>query len=90
MEGDRTPEMREGRVKLSLRDPQIEKLLAGLDFDRENIDQLRRFGKNMWSARNAWSIGRGARGLFGARVIDKGTAERMLRQELAALEGGAA
>lgn len=83
------PERREGRVRLSVRDPQIEKLLAGLNFDNADIERLRRIGKVLWSQRNTWTIARAARGLFAPqRMIDQNAAARMLKAELATLEGG--
>ena len=52
LQRERTPEMRKGRVVLTRRDPYILKLLAGLDIDGINIDDLLRFGKEWWAARN--------------------------------------
>ena len=57
-QGDCTPKMQEGRARLSVRDPLIEKLLSGLAIDAEELDEIRRFGKSLWAARNAWTIGK--------------------------------
>lgn len=82
-------ERREGRVRLSVRDPQIEKLLAGLNFDNEDIERLRRLGKVLWSQRNTWVVARAARGLLAPqRMIDQNIASKMLKAQLATLEGG--
>ncbi|MBA4160504.1 MAG: hypothetical protein C0515_00120 [Novosphingobium sp.] len=72
-----------------MRDPQIEKLLAGLNFDNEDIERLRRLGKVLWSQRNTWVVARAARGLLAPqRMIDQNIASKMLKAQLATLEGG--
>lgn len=73
LEGVRSPEKRRDRATLGVRDPNIEKLVAGLDIDGVSIDQLRRIGKNLWRWRNDWSVRnassrqRELRGLFASR-----------------------
>lgn len=73
LEGVRSPEKRRDRLTLSVRDPNIEKLVAGLDIDGISIDQLRRIGKNLWRWRNDWSVKvasrrrREVRGLFASK-----------------------
>lgn len=64
-EGVRSPEKREGRALLTVRDPQVEKLLAGLNLDGPNMDRVRQFCKTWCRDRNSWSIAQHSRGLFG-------------------------
>lgn len=77
------------RNTLSPRDPSIERLFFGLNVDAELLEGLRRTGKWLWSERNRWSVTQARRGLFSARPLDRQTADRILKTELAALEGGA-
>lgn len=56
--GNATPEKREGRARLSVRDPRIETLLAGIEVDGSDLDGLRLFAKRCWSARNQWDLSR--------------------------------
>jgi len=73
MEGVRAPEKRRDRLTLGVRDPNIEKLVAGLDIDGVSIDHLRRIGKNLWRWRNDWSVQNASRrhsevrGLFASK-----------------------
>ena len=87
---DRTPNVRKGRVVLTRRDPYILKLLAGLDVDGINIDELLRFSKRWWAWRDEWDIDRRPRGIFGSRVIRRDEADGMLRRELSAQAAGGA
>lgn len=82
--GDHTPERRKARAVLTVREPFIESLLAGLDFDDVDIEQLRAFGKQCWSSRNAWDLARRRSGLFGGR-LGRAEADRALKFELAKL-----
>ena len=88
--GERIPEMRKGRVVLTRRDPYILKLLAGLDVDGINIDELLRFSKRWWALRDEWDIDRRPRGIFGSRLIRRDEADGMLRRELSAQAAGGA
>ena len=90
LQGDRTPEMRKGRVVLTRRDPHILKLVAGLDIEGENIDDLLRFSKRWWAWRDEWDIARRPRGLFGNCLLRRDDADAALRRELAALANGGA
>jgi hypothetical protein len=83
--GNATPEKRKARVRLTAREPFIESLLAGLDFDGVDINELRAFGKRWWSARNGWDLSRRRSGLFGAKLLRRDDADRALKQELAKL-----
>lgn len=74
--GEAPPDARKGRVRLTARDPFIENLLAGGDFDGVNLEAIRAFGKALWRSRNEWSIRRAGAGLFGAREIKRPEAER--------------
>lgn len=58
--GSPAPERREGRARLSVRDPQLEKLLSGLAIDDEELETARQFGKALWCARNSWSVAKAA------------------------------
>lgn len=53
--GNATPEKREGRARLSVRDPLIENMLASISIEGFNIDQTRRFGNALLRARDAWA-----------------------------------
>lgn len=44
VEGERTPEMRRGRERLSVRNPRVDHALAGLSIDDRDIAETRRFG----------------------------------------------
>ncbi len=80
-----TPEGQSGRVRLSVRDPLVESLLCGLDYEGQNLDELRAFCKAACRARNGWSI-RSRSGLLGSSGrIGRHDAERALTQELAKL-----
>ena len=82
--GNATPEKRKARPRLTVREPFIESLLAGLDFDGVDMDHLRAFSKRCWSSRNTWAVSR-RRGLFGSERLRKRDADRVLKQELAEL-----
>ena len=80
-----------GRATLSVRDPLVETLLAGLGVEEEILDQLRAFCKYWVRERNAFSIKNSRSGLFGNRHIRKDEADKLLTRALAELaEGGAA
>lgn len=53
--GNATPEKREGRARLSVRDPLIENMLASISIEGFDIDETRRFGNALLRARNAWA-----------------------------------
>ena len=53
--GNATPEKREGRVRLSVRDPLIENMLAGISIEDFDIEETRRFGNALLRARAAWA-----------------------------------
>lgn len=87
--GPRPPEKREGRARLSVRDPDIEKLLAGLALEGDDLEQIRQFCKFWWRLRNEHDISRRRGGLFSTGRIDKADAGRLLQLALADLrEGG--
>jgi hypothetical protein len=88
LEGLRSPEMREGRVRLTVRDPQIEKLLAGLAIDPQHVGDARGFGNWLWRERNRFDVERQVMfgpGLFGGR-LSKADAERALVSALRSVE----
>lgn len=85
--GSPAPERREGRARLSVRDPQTEALLAGI-FEGVNLDELRAVAKSLWRDRNRFDVGRRRHGLFGGGKLDKAGADRALRALLAAVERG--
>lgn len=72
LEGRRCPETRQARTILGVREPEHEKLLAGLQFDGQDIEQIRAICKTLWRWRNEWSVRKAAersrenRGLFAA------------------------
>jgi hypothetical protein len=78
------PDSVKGRVRLTVRDPLIESLVAGLT--EENLEELRAFCKVWVGRRNRWDIGRRS-GLFGAKLLRRDDADRALKQELAKLVG---
>ena len=87
--GDSTPDSERGRVRLTVRDPDIEKLLSGLAIEGNEIEQVRIFGKALWAERNRFDIRRRAGGLFVPnRLLDKNEADRRLRAMLAELLAG--
>lgn len=87
--GTRPPEKREGRAQLTVRDPNIEKLLAGLALEGDDLERMRQFGKFWWRLRNEHDIARRRGGLFSTgRYIDKADADRLLRLALADLQDG--
>ncbi len=53
--GNATPEKREGRARLSVRDPLIENMLASISIEGFDIDETRHFGNALLRARNAWA-----------------------------------
>jgi hypothetical protein len=61
LKGVSLPEKRKGRARLSVRDPNIEKLLVGLQIDLESIEKLRPICKTIWRWRNEWSVQKHAR-----------------------------
>jgi hypothetical protein len=86
--GDATPEKRKARVRLTAREPFIESLLAGLDFDKTDIDELRAFSKQWWSSRNAWDLGRRRRGMCGTYRLQRSDADRAFSLAIAEIGGG--
>ena len=77
-QGDRTPEMREGRARLSVCDPHVEKLLAGLIIDEPYIDDARQFGNRLQADARRWML-RG--GLASPRHLTKADAYRLFAYE---------
>jgi hypothetical protein len=53
-EGDRTPEMRRDRERLTVRSPRIETALASLCIDDDNIEEARRFGNKLQADADRW------------------------------------
>lgn len=87
LEGDQVPRKREGRERLSLRDPRIESLLEGLDLDTQTLNAVRSWSKAIWSARNAWDLRRRKGGLFSVPArLSKAEADARLRIEIQALK----
>lgn len=75
------PDSVKGRVRLTVRDPLIESLVAGLTV--ENLDDLRAACKVLVRDRNRWDISRRRSGLFGAKLLRRDDADQALKQELA-------
>lgn len=71
---------------LSLREPHVESLVAGLDLDID-MAELRRFCKAWTVDRSRWDIERRRHGLFSGR-IKKADADAALKRAFKALEGG--
>lgn len=87
--GDQTPERRKARAVLSVREPLIETLLAGLGVEGSDLDELRRFCKAWTSDRNRFDIKRRRTGLFGSNRLRLADADRALKLALAEMaEGG--
>lgn len=82
-EGERTPEMRQGRARLSVRDPDIEKALAGLNFDVFNIAETRRWGNSLAAAARLHQVGKIGND---KRRLSKADAARLLGMELSKLK----
>lgn len=88
LEGDRTPEMRRGRERLTVRNPRVDSAVAGLAIDDEDVAEARRFGNAVLASFNRWSAGREVNSLS-ERRLSKFDAGRLLRIRIAELEGGA-
>lgn len=86
LDGDHTPERREGRPRLTVNDPRVEALLAGITFEGANIGEARSFGNALQREADRWQ----RRGGFGERGrITKADAARMLAlafRQMASLE----
>lgn len=85
------PKWRGDRPTLTvLSDPLNEGWLAGLGLQLDQLNELRKFYKNLVRERNAFDINRHRGGLFvpAGIKLDKRDAERMLKQGIAALTGG--
>ena len=78
------PNSGKGRARLTLRDPLVESLLAGLD--DYDLNELRAFCKKIASARNKWDVARRRSGIFGTRQIRPDEASRALKSALAELK----
>lgn len=80
LDGDRTPiERRKGRT-LSVSDPLVSRVLAGITIEGCDIAQVERWGKSLNADAKRWV----ARGGFGQRGrISKLDAELIWRRELA-------
>lgn len=73
-EGERTPEMRRGRERLTVHNPRIEKALASHHIDPEHVAETRRFGNLLQAEADRWIM----RGGFAERGrITKADAHRM-------------
>ncbi|MEM7781315.1 MAG: hypothetical protein AAF697_13075 [Pseudomonadota bacterium] len=71
-----------------MRSPYIEALLGGIPIDGFDIEELRRFCKNLTEERSAWDIGHRSSGLFHPDRIKKADADSALRRALRSLKGG--
>jgi hypothetical protein len=79
-DGDRTPEQRRKGRTLSVSDPLISRVLAGITIEGCDIAQIECWGKSLNADAKRWV----ARGRFGERgQITKLDAEMMWRRELA-------
>lgn len=69
--GTPAPERREGRARLSVRDPRLDSVLGSICIDGFNIDETRRWGNSLLHARDQWAdLNRGGR-----RYSDRDTAQ---------------
>lgn len=85
LEGDRAPETRQGRERLSVSRPHIEAALAS-HYRRIDIASTRRFGNRLQADAERWL----SRGGFNERGrIGKADAARLLRLELHRIGGAA-
>lgn len=74
LEGKRTPEMRQGRERLSISRPCVELALGSLAIDGYDIAATRRFGNQLAAEADRWKL----RGTGGERgLISKADAHRM-------------
>lgn len=81
--GIATPESSKSRERLTVRDPRIESLLAGMQIDKEDIAETRSFGNALLRQRDAWAdVNR-----HGRRYLDRATATYR-RNALARRDGG--
>lgn len=48
-------ERREGRNRLSVRDPRLESMLAGISLEGFNIEEARSWGNALLRARDSWA-----------------------------------
>lgn len=73
-------ERREGRARLTVRDPRTEKALAGINLGGVNVEELRTFGNRLQREADAWM----RRGGFSDRTpsLRKQDADRALRAAL--------
>jgi hypothetical protein len=83
--GSSSPEGREGRARLSVRDPRTEKSLAGLNLVDVNVEELRTFGNRIQREADAWM----RRGGFTERTprLRKQDADHALRAALREMGG---
>lgn len=79
--GDRPPQKQKGRAVLTVRDPLVESLLRGLEFEGLEVSEYRAFCKSLVRDRNAYDISKRRRGLFGG--LSKSDADAALRRLLA-------
>lgn len=77
LEGARTPEMRKGRERLSVRSPYIEMALASLQIDDLHIEESRRFGNKVKAEVDRWLVGREV--FTSAPRLSKADADRKFR-----------
>lgn len=83
--GSSSPERREGRARLSVRDPRTENCLAGLNLGGVNVEEVRTFGNRLQRDADAWM----RRGGFSERSprLRKWEADQALKAELRKLAG---
>lgn len=86
--GAAPPPKGKGRAVLSVRDPLVENLLAGINYDETNLDALRAFGKTLVRDRSRWHVSRRGSGLFHAGRLNRCDADRQWRRALASMAGG--
>lgn len=88
--GSVPPNERKARAgTLTVREPHVESLVAGLNLDGINLSDLRQFCKALTVERSRWDVERRRIGLFSGRRITKRDADLALAKALAALKGGA-
>ncbi|GAA5049712.1 hypothetical protein GCM10023208_08110 [Erythrobacter westpacificensis] len=74
------PEKRRGRNTLSVRDPQIERILGGLAIEAQDIASVRLFGNQLLASVRRFNAGREV--IQGNRRISKREAESIWRQQV--------
>lgn len=82
-EGDRTPEVREGRARLSVNDPLVKSAVEAINFNGFDIAETRRWGNSLAAAARLHQVGKIGND---KRRLSKTDAARLLGVELSKLK----